>query len=137
MDCRPRPASDSQGIFSRVVAKTWAEGVDMSTAREEILGRIRHAMQSDGATRNEDYAAIRREYRQAGSLDPEQKLRLFEDRLGDYEAAVYRCTADRIAETVAKALAVREKRRLVIPENVPKSWLAEGFDFVLGDLLTH
>jgi L-lactate dehydrogenase complex protein LldG len=109
----------------------------MSTAREDILSKIRRATGSDEMTRHGDYAAIRREYRQAGVLDYEQKLQLFEDRLRDYEAAVYRCMADRIAEAVANALAVRGKRRLVIPESVPKDWLPKGFDFLPGDLLTY
>jgi L-lactate dehydrogenase complex protein LldG len=109
----------------------------MSTAREDILGKIRHAGESAEVTRNGDYAAIRREYRQAGALDREQRLRLFADRLRDYEATVYHCTSDRIAETIAEALVVRGKRRLVIAEKLPKVWLPEGFDFVPGDRLTY
>jgi L-lactate dehydrogenase complex protein LldG len=109
----------------------------MNTAREDILAKIQDAQVSTDVTQEQDYAAIRRQYRQAGALDREQRLRLFEDRLRDYDATVYHCTADRIAETVAKALAVRGKRRLLIPEKLPKDWLPEDFDFVPGDRLTY
>lgn len=70
-------------------------------------------------------------------MDRETRLRLFEDRLGDYEATVYHCTEDRIADTVGKALTVRAKRRLVVPENVPKSWLPSDVDFSPGEQLTY
>ena len=43
----------------------------------------------------------------------------------------------RIAETVGQALAVRGRRRLVTPQDLPKGWLPEGFDFVHGDPLTY
>src|SRR5215831_10351584 len=108
-----------------------------SSCREQILGNIRRTAGLDGATRSREYAAIRREYAQTGTLDPKQKIQLFEDRLRDYEAAVYRCHGVRITETVAKALAVRGKRRLVIPESMPRDWLPNGFDFVIGEMLTH
>ena len=66
----------------------------MSAAREDTLAKVRCTEGSAAVTRKDDYAAIRREYRQAGTLDREQRLRLFEERLRDYEANVYRCTAD-------------------------------------------
>jgi L-lactate dehydrogenase complex protein LldG len=120
-----------------MVAKTPEKGIGMSTARENTLAKIRGARVPDSLAQEAAYAGIRREYRQAGALNREESLRLFEERLRDYEATVYHCTADRIAETVAKALAARGKRRLVIAENVSKSWLPEDFDFVPGDRLTY
>jgi L-lactate dehydrogenase complex protein LldG len=109
----------------------------MSTAREEIVARIRRAQPSDEAGRENSYAAIRREYRQAGTLELEARLALFDERLRDYDATVYHCTADRIAETVAQALTVRGKKRLVIPDDVSKAWLPETFHFVPGGQLGY
>jgi len=111
----------------------------MSAAREAILAGIRKAQVS--AERGDDYSGdyknIPRQYRRAGALNREQRLQLFEERLRDYEATVYRCAADGIAETVAKALAVRGKTRMVVPANVPRSWLPHGSPFVPGDELTY
>jgi len=102
----------------------------MNAAREEILARIRRYSVSGMPNQAVDYAAIPREYRLSGNLDTEQTLRLFQERLQDYEANVYCCPSDRIPETIAAALSARGKKRLVVPESVPASWLPNGFEFV-------
>jgi L-lactate dehydrogenase complex protein LldG len=109
----------------------------MSIVRDEMLASIRSTQEPDRLDRETAYGAIRREYRQSAGLDRETTLRLFEDRLRDYDATVYHCTADRIAETVRRALTVRARRKLVIPENIPRSWLPEEVNFLPGEQLTY
>jgi len=109
----------------------------MSGAREEILARVRRYSASGLPNQAADYAAIRRDYRLSGNLDTEQTLRLFQERLQDYEAKVYCCSSDRISETIAAALSARGKKRLVVPESIPSTWLPEGFEFVRDTGLTY
>ena len=106
----------------------------MSTAREEILARIRQAQPQPPATsRTDEYVTMRRQYRQVGQLDAEHRIKLFEERLQDYDAAVWRCPADQISEVVARAMAARGKKSLVAPASVPAAWLPRQFDFLRGD----
>ena len=109
----------------------------MSIVRDEILANIRRTQRPDRLDRETAYGAIRREYRQSAGSDRETTLRLFEDRLHDYGATVYHCAADQIAETIRMALAVRARRRLVIPENIPRSWLPDDVDFLPGEQLAY
>jgi L-lactate dehydrogenase complex protein LldG len=101
----------------------------MSTAREEILERIRDAMGGSTANREADYAAIPREYIRRGSLDVEAKLDLLVDRLNDYGATVFHASNGDIASHVAVALRARGKGSLLIPRDLPRAWLPDGFHF--------
>ena len=105
----------------------------MSSAKEEVLKRIRTALHDVQGRREEDYAGIQRNYTQAGNENLEQRLSLFTDRLRDYDATVYDCQESQIAETVARALSTREKNRMLVPSGVPEQWLPRNFDFFRGD----
>ncbi len=107
----------------------------MSTARQEILERIRQAAGSAG-DRAAEYAAIGREYRREGSMAPEARLGLFAARLHDYGASVYRCIATQVADAVAQALTTRRCSAMVVPHGMPANWLPEGFEFLEDDALT-
>lgn len=105
----------------------------MTSAKAEILERIQRALGGSApqpADRLRDYEALPRHYRQTGVLDAAARLDLFESRLHDYNATVYRSTEAGIAETVAQALATRGKSGLVIPPGLPAAWLPPGFTFV-------
>jgi L-lactate dehydrogenase complex protein LldG len=114
----------------------------MSSAKEQMLARIAHALADAAPRMAEDrareYEALPRLYRRSGSMDAAARLSLFEDRLHDYNAVVYRCADADIAATVAKALQARGKRGLVIPpQSVPGPWLPDGFTFVRDENLTY
>jgi L-lactate dehydrogenase complex protein LldG len=113
----------------------------MSPAKEEILARIGRAIADGGPCMPEDrareYDALPRLYRTSGTLDEAIRLDLFEDRLHDYNAVVYRCTAAEIAATVAKALTARERHGLVIPHGFPAAWLPGGFTFTRDEGLSY
>lgn len=104
----------------------------MSTAREEILQRVRTAI---GTQAPEE--PVQREYRQAGTLSEEAKIDLFIDRLHDYNAEVYRCAAGEEAVTIAEALTARGKKRILIPPGFPAALLPTGPDFVRDTALDY
>ena len=89
----------------------------MSSARDEILERVRDAMGGSTANREADYAAILRNYVRQGSLDVEAKLELLVDRLNDYGATVFHAANGDIAAHVAVALKSRGKGSLLIPRD--------------------
>lgn len=101
----------------------------MSSARDEILERVRDAMGGSTANREADYAAIPRNYVRQGSLDVEAKLELLVDRLNDYGATVFHAANGDIAAHVAVALKSRGKGSLLIPRDLPRAWLPDGFQF--------
>lgn len=120
-----------------MVAKAVTKENDMSAAREEMLARIRLAKLPGSSSRAEDYAGIRHHYRRTGQLDIQQRLALFEERLRDYGATVYRCTEDRIAEVVAQAMAARGAKNLLFPTGVPTEWLPKEYEFRSGDAQSY
>ena len=113
----------------------------MSSAKEVILARIEKALADTGPRLPEDrmreYESLPRLYRQSGTLDQTARLALFEDRLQDYNAVVYRCAEPQIAATIGQALAARGKHGLVIPPGLPPAWLPEGFSFVRDESLSY
>lgn len=109
----------------------------MNTAREDILNRIRRVNGAALASRQEDYAALPRNYRREGTLGLQARLDLFVDRLHDYDAIVYRSNGLRIRETVAGVMTERGNFGLLIPTGLPAEWLPAGFSFVSDSGLSY
>lgn len=107
-----------------------------SGARTAILDAIRSSRGADQNPSENEYREIPRQYQRSGSLDPEVRLELFEERLREYDAAVYRTRAADVLQTIATILSDREKSRLVIPQGFPSTWLPPGFLFATGDELS-
>ena len=81
----------------------------MSTAREQLLGRIRSAL----ADRPQP-APVARDYRSAGTGQAD--VERFAERVEDYRAHVHRDV------TVDDVLATRNVRRVVVPDGFPETW---------------
>jgi L-lactate dehydrogenase complex protein LldG len=103
----------------------------MNQARQETLARIRRSLGAVSSNRAQHYEEIPRPYTQTGTLDAESKLALFEDRLRDYDAIVYRCSRATLRETIAEALKQRSKHQMLIPEGLDPEYLpTDSVDFV-------
>lgn len=90
----------------------------MSTAKEDILGRIRNSL-SDHPTPAEPV----RNYRRTGTLTREQTLEMLVDRLVDYKANVYHATEETIAAQIDELL--KKASRYVVPSGINEAWLPE------------
>jgi L-lactate dehydrogenase complex protein LldG len=95
------------------------------SAREEILARIRSAGTKNTEDAAADYARadyerIERSYRQAARLSRVEILDLFEKRLHEYGARVFRVSEAQLAGLCAELLRERGARRIVIPAGLPK-----------------
>jgi len=103
-------------------------GQPMSTAKEQILSRVREAI-----GKREPVAPVVREYRQ----DLPANLDQFEERLQDYNAAVYRSKESDIKRMIGYALDARHKTKIVVPPDLPLTWLPQHIEFIHDDGLTH
>ena len=100
------------------------------TAREAVLRRVRGALEPAAAAPEAGWAAIRREYRRdSHERDQAHLLEQLQDRLHDYDAGVYRASADQVRHQVEAILTTRNKRRIAIARGLPSLWLPSGFDF--------
>ncbi|HVV58908.1 MAG TPA: LUD domain-containing protein [Gaiellaceae bacterium] len=97
----------------------------MSTAREEILGRVRAATvragSDPGLTPPYD-RRVERAYRRTLGLDRAATVERFCERVADYRATVRRCRESEVAATVAAVPA----RPLLVPDGVPAAWVPAG-----------
>ena len=102
----------------------------MSTAREEILDRIRAAISPDtpgraGSPAQVDaaYAALPRDYRRAHHDDAGTDIvALFAERAADYRAVVERVGEADLPAAIARVLA--DVPRFLVPDGLPPRWLA-------------
>jgi len=105
----------------------------MSSARHEVLERIRRALGADERGHGNDIRpgedrsgfSVPREYRRRGTKGPRELLRLLHDRIVDYEATVLRCRPPELARAIAERLAARDARKLVTPPDIPDAWMRE------------
>ena len=104
----------------------------MTTAKQEILDRIRAALGDDRTL-----PPVQRGYHTSSDDPPgsDTVLELLEDRLVDYKATVHRCSAAEIGATVRAVLAplLPEGGKVVVPPGLPGDWLPDatsdqGFD---------
>ncbi|MGY1639112.1 lactate utilization protein C [Geodermatophilus sp. SYSU D00742] len=98
----------------------------MTTAREEVLGRIATAL-GDRRSAPE----VHRHYRTTDDRSPAELLDVLTDRLEDYRATVLRCGPDAIAATVAAALDAGlgtgwAPAGVVVAPGVPAAWRPDG-----------
>jgi L-lactate dehydrogenase complex protein LldG len=112
-----------------------AEASRLNSQREKILASIRIALgeRKDGSAIAAEYAAIPRGYAQSNQLTREAVVALFEERLLEYDAGVYRTNVGEIAATIREVLTTRGKPGLLMPVGVPATWLPEGFALEVAD----
>ncbi|WP_058186347.1 LutC/YkgG family protein [Terracidiphilus gabretensis] len=104
----------------------------MSSAREEILARIRQACSGDAESAAASYAEITRQYQQAAKLSREEILGLLTERLIEYDAHVYRARETEIAALCRELFARRGAKRIVVPGDLPGAWQS-GAEFVADE----
>ncbi|MGY1815668.1 LutC/YkgG family protein [Blastococcus sp. SYSU D00820] len=95
----------------------------MSSARDEVLGRIRTAL---GERR--PAPEVVRDYRTTDDRAPAELRAVLTDRLEDYRATVVRCAPDGIGAAVATALGTVgvDPAAVVVAPGVPATWRPAG-----------
>lgn len=109
----------------------------MTSAKQEILERVRRSIAdraADGAT---GYRSIRRDYRQAGDLSATQRTELFVERIEDYGCAVSICAESEMPATLGFLLTERSKKNLLATADIPAAWLPSSFVFRRDEDLSY
>ena len=97
----------------------------MSTARDDVLGRIR-------AIDRGHFPPHRREYRRESDMSRVEQVERFCERVADYRAEVRRLPRSAVADAVAgKGL-----RRVGVPPGLPAGWRPTGVELVEDNGLT-
>jgi len=100
-------------------------GVAVSAARDEILARVRRALDDVPRDERADDVAVSRAY---AEREPGDSIERFVERVSDYGATV-RLTRD-VAGAVAEACRVHGVTRLAVPADVPGAWVPPDVDAV-------
>lgn len=101
----------------------------MSTARDEVLGRIRAALADVPAAEQPADVRVQRHYRRSLELSQAAAVDRFAERVAYYKATVRRVTDAELATAVSQTLA---GRRVAVPAGLPQEWYA-GCDVVVDD----
>lgn len=102
----------------------------MSSAREQILSRVRAALHDVPAGESPDDMTVARDYRRRGERSSEERLACLTARLHDYHATVRRVESGMVAAAVARACRELGLERVAVPPGLPQSWRPEGLDAV-------
>jgi len=109
----------------------------MDEARIAILARIDAAIGTSPADPSSDWEKLSRTYIRSDSLTGAAVIDLFEHRILDYGAHVFRCKPEEVRATIAKILADRGTKQLIIPEGFPADWLTTGSTFTTDTNLSY
>lgn len=108
----------------------------MTSARQEILGRIRSALSDVPAGERPQDVPVARDYRREGELTGEALVARFADRVRAYEAEVRRAAPGEAAAAVGAACVDLGVTRVVISPGLPAEWRPPGIEAIPDDGLT-
>ena len=97
----------------------------MTGARDDVLGRIRDALQDVPPEETGKDFAVPRDYRRSRE-HPEGDVELFRERVADYKATVEQVRPDGVAAAVGAALDRVGATRVGVPAGLPAEWAALG-----------
>lgn len=100
----------------------------MTSAKEEILRRIRRATHDVPAEERPEDVPIERSYRKEDDMPREEIVERFAERAAEYEATVHRLNKGELLEAIVEACRRRGVRRLVVPPGLPKEWIPQGVE---------
>jgi L-lactate dehydrogenase complex protein LldG len=107
-----------------------------TSSRQLILDRIRAATRDIASDPAMDYAELPRTYIRTGDLNSEERLKLFIERLREYDAEVVESTPDALPQVIAAQLAASGKHSFLAPSGPPAAWSAPGFNWITDRGLT-
>ena len=100
----------------------------MTTAKETVLWRIRHATSDVPEQERPEDVPVERVYRTKEEATREEIVARFAERTAEYEAKVHRVAHEELPGTIEEALKRRGVKRLVVPPYLPKAWIPENVE---------
>lgn len=114
--------------------------MDSNNSRTDILNRIKVALDAKDGNREEFCAAewqeLPRHYRRIDQLGQTELISLFDSRLRHYNGTPFYSEGN-VADDIARVLALRGKRVLIVPPAFPHEWRPSGFMFIPDENLTN
>ena len=108
----------------------------MSDARINILRRVRAALHDIPSGETPENVPLPREYL-ATDPHPDDRIDRFAERVAEYRATVHRVRPEGLEAAIAAACERREVRRLIVPRDIPESWIPEGVQAIRDENLTN
>jgi L-lactate dehydrogenase complex protein LldG len=105
------------------------------STRDEVLGRVRAALQDVAPSERAEHVAVPRDYQRSLGLTRQATIERFAERLTDYGADVRRCAPGEEAGVVAEALAEAGARRVGLPGDLPPALRPGGVELVADETL--
>jgi L-lactate dehydrogenase complex protein LldG len=102
----------------------------MTTAREEILRRVRRATHDVPKDERPEDVPVERGYRKEDDAPREEIVEKFAERVAEYEATVHRVSESDLPREIAEALERRGIRQLVVPDDLLERWVPEGVEIL-------
>ncbi|MBV9453562.1 MAG: lactate utilization protein C [Rubrobacter sp.] len=112
----------------------------MTSAREEILQRIRRATYDVPKEERPEDVPVECGYRKKDDAPREEMIEHFAENVTEYEATVRRVSEAGLKEAITQTCQERDIRRLVVPPGVPEGWLPDSVEALrddTGTLLTN
>ncbi|HLI69501.1 MAG TPA: LUD domain-containing protein [Ktedonobacteraceae bacterium] len=106
---------------------------ETNNAREEVLRRVREALQDVPAQEQPAASTIKRNYRHRGSAEHEEMIEQFIERVADYKVTVQRVEEQALPGAIAERCATRTIQRLAVPADLPESWLPTTVELLRDD----
>ena len=100
----------------------------MTSAREEILRRVRRATHDVPQDERPEDVPVERGYRKEDDAPREEIVERFAERVAEYEATVHRVIETDLHREIAELLERRGVRQLVVPAGLPEGWVPEGVE---------
>lgn len=100
----------------------------MSSAKEVILSRTRHALRDVPHDETPENVPIERGYRKQDEASREEIVVRFAEYVAEYEATVHRVSEDELPGAIEEALQRRGVEKLVAPPDLPEDWLPDGVE---------
>jgi L-lactate dehydrogenase complex protein LldG len=98
----------------------------MTTAREEILRRVRRATHDVPKDERPEDVPVERGYRKEDDTPRDDIVERFAERVAEYEATVHRVSESDLPREIAEALERRSIRQLVVPDDLLEGWVPGG-----------
>ncbi|MEX0719279.1 MAG: lactate utilization protein C [Balneolaceae bacterium] len=97
----------------------------MSEAKNQILNRIKTALDEIPEEERPEDISVSRTYHQKGKLSEEKRVNLFVERAGEYQATVKRVKKKGIKGAISEACKRQKITKVAIPTGFNKSWLPD------------
>jgi L-lactate dehydrogenase complex protein LldG len=102
----------------------------VTSAREEILHRIRRATHDVPTNERPEDVPVERSYRKEDHAPHEELVERFAANVAEYEATVHRVDETDLPRAIAETCQRRGVRRLVVPAGLTQEWLPEGVELL-------